>query len=68
VARTRLGLEPARGTMPGVDHVCFRVAGFERRSVSEKLKALGVELEASNDEGLLRFRDPNGLVMELKAG
>ncbi len=68
VAKTSLGLEPAKGRMPGVDHVCFRVAGFERRNVSEKLKRLGVELSLSNNEGLLRFRDPNGLAMELKAG
>jgi catechol 2,3-dioxygenase-like lactoylglutathione lyase family enzyme len=69
VARTSLGLEMvAPGKMPGVDHVCFRVAGFDRQSVTAKLKRLGAEIAPSNDEALLRFRDPNGLLMELKAG
>jgi catechol 2,3-dioxygenase-like lactoylglutathione lyase family enzyme len=69
VARTRLGLETvSSGKAPGVDHVCFRVAGFDRRAASQTLKKLNAEIISSNDEGLLRFRDPNGLVMELKAG
>ena len=68
-AKTRLGLETVgEGKMPGIDHVCIRVAGFERKAVTEKLKKLGVEIAPSNDEALLRFQDPNGLVMELKAG
>jgi catechol 2,3-dioxygenase-like lactoylglutathione lyase family enzyme len=68
-AKTRLGLETvAEGKMPGVDHVSIRVAGFDRRAVTEKLKKLGAEIAPSNDEALLRFKDPNGLVMELKAG
>jgi catechol 2,3-dioxygenase-like lactoylglutathione lyase family enzyme len=69
VAKTSLGLEAVvTGKMPGIDHVCFRVAGFDRRSVTDKLKHSGAEIAPSNDEALLRFRDPNGLVMELKAG
>jgi len=69
VARTRLGLETvSAGKTPGIDHVGIRVAGFERKAVTEKLKKLGAEIAPSNDEALLRFRDPNGLVMELKAG
>ena len=69
VAKTRLGLETvASGKMPGVDHVCIKVAGFDRKAVTEKLKKLDVAIAPSNDEALLRFQDPNGLVMELKAG
>jgi catechol 2,3-dioxygenase-like lactoylglutathione lyase family enzyme len=69
VAKTTLGLQAAApGKMPGVDHVCFRVAGLERQSVTAKLKHLGAGIAPSNDEALLRFRDPNGLLMELKAG
>ena len=63
VAKTRLGLEQvAAGEAPGVHHICVRVA----RVVPDKLKAVGVEILPANDEKLLRFRDPNGLVMELK--
>lgn len=67
-AKTRLGIEAAAGKTPAVDHVCLRVAGFDRRAVTEKLKKLGAGIAPSNDEDLLRFRDLNGLVMELKAG
>ena len=67
VARTKLGLETmAPGSMPKVDHICIRVAGFDKRTVTDKLKKLNVEIAPSNDEGLLRFRDPHGLLMELK--
>jgi len=68
-AKTRLALETvAAGKMPGVDHVCIKVAGFDRRAAADKLQKLGAELAASNDENLLRFKDPNGLLMELKSG
>ena len=67
-AKTRLGLEAvAPGKTPAVDHVCIRVAGFDRKAVTEKLRKLGAEVAPSNDEELLRFKDPNGLVMELKS-
>jgi catechol 2,3-dioxygenase-like lactoylglutathione lyase family enzyme len=63
VAKTHLGLEKAAsGEAPSVHHICVRVA----RVVPDRLKALGVEILPANDEKLLRFRDPNGLLMELK--
>ena len=65
IAGTRLGLEAGR--QPGVDHFCVKVTGLDRRATPEKLKALGVEIAPSNDEGLLRFRDPDGIVVELTA-
>jgi catechol 2,3-dioxygenase-like lactoylglutathione lyase family enzyme len=69
VANTRLGLEDAGATkMPGVDHICYRVAGYNRKLAAERLKKLGAEIASSNDEDLLRFRDPNGFTVELKAG
>jgi catechol 2,3-dioxygenase-like lactoylglutathione lyase family enzyme len=69
VAKTRLGLETvATGKMPSVDHIGIKVAGLDKRIVTEKLKALGAEIAPSNDEGLLRFKDLNGLTMELKSG
>ena len=68
-AHTKLGLETmASGSMPKVDHICVKAAGFDKRAVTEKLKKLNVEIAPSNDEGLLRFRDPHGLIMELRAG
>jgi len=69
VAKTRLGLETvAGGKMPSIEHISIKVAGFDKRAVTEKLKKLGVEIAPSNDEDLLRFKDLNGLLMELKSG
>jgi catechol 2,3-dioxygenase-like lactoylglutathione lyase family enzyme len=67
VARTRLGLElAAPGEMPSVHHISVRIAGFERRAATQALTRIGVPIVPSDDENLLRFRDPNGLIMELK--
>ncbi len=68
-ASTRLGLEEvAAGRKPRIDHICVRVAGFDRRVAAERLKKLAAEIVPSNDEDLLRFKDPDGIVVELKAG
>ena len=65
-AKTKLGLElVASGEKPAIHHICLRVAGFEKKTAAEKLKRIDVE-SAVGDEGLLRFHDPNGIVMELK--
>jgi catechol 2,3-dioxygenase-like lactoylglutathione lyase family enzyme len=65
-ARTRLGLEQvASDEKPSVHHICVRVAGFDKKSAMEKLKRAGIE-SFVGDEGLPRFRDPNGMTMELK--
>jgi catechol 2,3-dioxygenase-like lactoylglutathione lyase family enzyme len=69
-AGTRLGLElVASGEKPSIHHVCVRVAGFDKKSAMEKLKRADIESSIQNtpgEEGLVRFRDPNGFVMELK--
>jgi catechol 2,3-dioxygenase-like lactoylglutathione lyase family enzyme len=68
-ARTKLGLEQvAAGRPPKIDHVCIKVAGFDRRTATDNLKRLAAEIVPSNDEGLLRFKDPDGIVVELKSG
>jgi catechol 2,3-dioxygenase-like lactoylglutathione lyase family enzyme len=67
-ARTQLGLElVAAGEKPSIHHICVRVSGFERKAAMEKLKRADIPAEIG-DEGLLRFRDPNGMTMELKGG
>jgi hypothetical protein len=67
VANTRFGLETVpTGQQPRVDHVCFNIADFDRKETPNRLKKLGVEVAPPNDEQLLRFRDPNGVVIELK--
>jgi catechol 2,3-dioxygenase-like lactoylglutathione lyase family enzyme len=69
VGQSRLGLEPASPAQPpGADHFCVNVANFNRQTVTDRLKQVGAEIVSANDEGLLRFRDPNGILVELKAG
>lgn len=69
VAKTRLGLEPvAAGMKPAIQRVAFRVAGFDRRVIADRLKKLNVEIVPSDEKESLRFKDLNGLVMELKPG
>lgn len=69
VAHTKLGLEKvAVGEQPRVHHFTLRVAGFDRAKATERLTKLGAKIAPSNDEGLLRFLDLNGLLVELKAG
>jgi catechol 2,3-dioxygenase-like lactoylglutathione lyase family enzyme len=63
VAQTRLVLEPGK---PAIERVCFRIAGFDKKVTAEKLKKLGVDTTYT-DEHLLRFKDPNGFTIDLKA-
>jgi catechol 2,3-dioxygenase-like lactoylglutathione lyase family enzyme len=65
-AKTKLGLElVAAGEKPSIHHICLRVAGYDKKAAAEKLKRIDVE-SAVGDEALLRFHDPNAIVMELK--
>jgi hypothetical protein len=65
-ARTKLGLEEAgEGKTPHVEHFSVRVAGFNRGAVANKLKKYGVKIAEPSDEKLLRFRDSDGILVEL---
>jgi hypothetical protein len=67
LARTRLGLErTAAGEMPHINHFAIRVAGFNRQAVTRKLGSIGVTVLPSTDEQLLRFRDLDGIAVELR--
>jgi catechol 2,3-dioxygenase-like lactoylglutathione lyase family enzyme len=68
-AKTRLGLElTADGKMPRIDRISFKVAGFDGKVVSERLKKLNAEMVSGDEKDAIRFKDPNGFSMELKAG
>ena len=68
-AKTRLGLETvASGSMPRVAYIAIKVAGFDHRIVTEKLKKLSVDVIPASEKDAVRFKDPNGLIMELRAG
>jgi len=67
VGQSRLGLEQAQdGEAARADHFCVNVARYNRDAVLERLRKLGAEIASGNDEGLLRFRDPDGILVELK--
>lgn len=67
-ADTQIVLRPvAAGESPGVEHYAMRVAKFDRAKVLKGLSALGAKPEAKGSAGVVRFRDPNGLAVVLKA-
>jgi catechol 2,3-dioxygenase-like lactoylglutathione lyase family enzyme len=66
-ARTRLGLEKmGDGQMPHIDRFGIRVAAFDRQAVTRKLGAIGVTLLPSTGGNVLRFRDADGIAVELR--
>src|SRR5262245_42215034 len=66
-ARTRLGLEKmADGQMPHVDRFGIRVAAFDRQVIYRKLGAIGVTVLPSSGGSVLRFRDADGIAVELR--
>jgi catechol 2,3-dioxygenase-like lactoylglutathione lyase family enzyme len=66
-ARTRLGLEKmAEGQMPHINRFGIRVAAFDRGAVTRKLGAIGVTVLPSTAGNGLRFRDADGIVVELR--
>ncbi len=77
VGSTRLGIQAVKsGESPKVDHFCVSVAGYDPATVTAGLKQLGAEIISAADEAqdrsrfrdleLLRFKDPNGILVELR--
>ena len=66
-ADTLIVLHDAAGESPGVERYAVRVAAFDHAKVSKGLAALGATPEPKSSGAVLRFRDPNGLGVELKA-
>ena len=69
IGDTRLGVERARsGEKPHIEHFGVKVAAFDRAAVTAGLAKLGAMVIPSPDEsGVLRFRDLDGIALELKA-
>jgi len=49
--------------MPAIERICFNVAGFDRRSITARLKELKVDIVPPEDKEAIRFKDLNGLSM-----
>lgn len=71
IGDTRLILQETEykfGDKPRIEHFCIKVAAFDRAAVSDGLKKLGSEILPSTDEpDVLRFRDLDGITVEVKA-
>jgi catechol 2,3-dioxygenase-like lactoylglutathione lyase family enzyme len=71
IGDTRLGLEETKyqfGDKPRIAHFGIKVAPFDRAAVSDGLTKLGAQILPSDDEpDVLRFTDPDGITVELKA-
>jgi catechol 2,3-dioxygenase-like lactoylglutathione lyase family enzyme len=69
IGDTRLGLQRAQpGQKPHIEHFGVKVAAFDRAAVTAGLAKLGAMVIPSPDEaGVLRFRDLDGISLELKA-
>ena len=70
-ARTRLGLEKVATGDAAHRSFRIRVAAFDRQAVTRKLGAIGVTVLPSmglpsTGENLLRFRDADGISLELR--
>ena len=57
----------AAGESPGVERYTMRVEAFDRARVVKGLAALGAKPEEKGAAGLVKFNDPNGLAVALKA-
>lgn len=69
IASTRLGLrKAAAGAKPAISSFCVKVARYDHKAVPAKLKALGAEIipTAGEDKGVLRFRSPMGITVDIR--
>jgi catechol 2,3-dioxygenase-like lactoylglutathione lyase family enzyme len=66
---TRIGLQQiANGQRPSIGHFAIKVAPFDRGALTARLRELSAEVLQSSDEpDVVRFRDNNGIVVEVKA-
>jgi predicted enzyme related to lactoylglutathione lyase len=69
IAGTRLGLQKAAGeTKPGISSFCVTVARYDHKAVPGQIEKLGGEIikTTAQDKGVLRFRSPMGLMVDIK--
>ena len=66
---TRIGLQQvAAGEKPTIAHYAIKVAAFDRNALTTRLRELSAEILPSSDEpDVVRFRDNNGIIVELRA-
>jgi len=64
---TRLGLQPATDGRTTISHFTIKVAPFDRQALAARLRELRAEVLPSLDEpDVVRFRDNNGIMVEVR--
>jgi len=69
VADTRLGLmKAAEGARPVISSFCVKVARYDHKAVPGRIEKLGGEIvrTSGEDRGVLRFRSPMGITVDIK--
>jgi catechol 2,3-dioxygenase-like lactoylglutathione lyase family enzyme len=66
IGTSRIGLqETPAGQRPGVQYVSVVVAPFAVETVTRRLQQIGAKLEASEIADTVRFRDPDGMLIQV---
>lgn len=67
VGKSRVGLlQTPAGQKAGVNHFCVSAASFDYEASLKKLAAAGARLEAAEINGAPEFRDPDGLLVQVR--
>jgi hypothetical protein len=57
----------APGGKPSIAHFAIKVGPFDRAALTARLRELSAEIVPSTDEpDVVRFRDNNGIIVELR--
>ena len=66
VGASRIGLQQTpEGQRPGVFYFCVTVAMFNAEAVTRRLQQAGATVEAPEVAGTVRFRDPDGTLIQV---
>ena len=63
-SRIRLQQKPA-GQRPGVSYFCVKASAFNAEAASRRLQQIGAKVESPENPGTLRFRDPDGYLIQI---
>ena len=50
-----------------IDHICLGLKNYNTQKMVEKLKSKGIEIEGEAGESSIRFRDPDGIMIQLSS-
>ncbi len=66
VGTSRIALQATpTGQRPGVSYFCVTAAAFNADAASRRLQQVGAKIEPSETAGTIRFRDPDGYLIQV---